>query len=63
MNWSPQNFKLAKVFESDGAISNLDFHREGRLLVSSSTESSIQVMDSLQGSEWKKVLVKDHKSM
>ena len=60
MNWSPQNLKIAKVFESDGAVSNLDFHRDGRYLVSSSTESSIQILDSLAGTEWKKVLVKDH---
>jgi COMPASS component SWD2 len=60
MSWSPSGLSIAKVFESEGIITNLEYHRDGRYLVASNPEGAIQIFDSLAGNEWKKVFVRDH---
>lgn len=58
MAWKPQDLQIGKVFDSDGVITNLDFHKDGKYLVASSIQDSIQVFDSLSATEWKKLYVK-----
>jgi COMPASS component SWD2 len=60
MSWSPSGLSIAKVFESEGIITNLEYHRDGRYLVASTSEGAIQIFDSLSGIQCKKVLARDH---
>ncbi len=57
-SWKPQSLHMAAVIPGDGAVTNLSFHRDGRYLAMSTSESSIHLIDAVAGIEKKKVYVK-----
>jgi COMPASS component SWD2 len=51
---------MGAVIFGEGAVTNLDFHRDGKFLVMSTNESSIHLIDALAGVERKKIYTKSH---
>ena len=58
--WTPDNLSSGSVILSDGNITSLDFHREGKYCVMSSSENSLHLIDSLSGLEKKKLYARTH---
>ena len=59
-SWKPQQLQMGAVIQGDGAITNLDFHKDGKYLVMTTNESAIHVIDSLTGQEKKKLYAKNN---
>jgi COMPASS component SWD2 len=49
---------LGAVVHGEGAVSNLEYHKDGQYLVMTTNESSIHLIDSLNGIEKKKLYAK-----
>jgi COMPASS component SWD2 len=49
------NYDIGAVIEGEGSVNNLDFHRDGKFLVMTTTQSSIHLIDCLSGEEKKKI--------
>lgn len=60
--WHPTGLERGAVIAGDGAICGLDFHKDGRFLVSSTRDSSLHLVDSLAGTEKKKLFTRTHGS-
>ena len=54
-----QSREMAAVFYGEGAITNLEYHKDGQYLVMTTSESSIHLIDSINGVEKKKLYAKD----
>lgn len=57
--WKPNQLSMGSVIQGDGAITNLDFHRDGKHLVMTTNESSLHIIDVLSGAEKKKIYCKN----
>lgn len=60
LSWTPDNLEAGAVILSDGAVSGLDFHREGRYLIMATKDSSLHLIDALSGMEKKKLYTRSH---
>ena len=60
ISWSPEHLEAGSVILSDGAVSGLDYHREGRFVVMATKDSSLHLIDSLNGVEKKKMYTRSH---
>lgn len=58
--WSPDDLEAGAVILSDGAVTGLEYHREGRYLVMATKDSSLHLIDSLTGLEKKKLYTRTH---
>lgn len=59
--WKPDNrIQMAQVFSGEGRITNLDFHRNGKLLLITTNESSLHLIDVLSATEKKKIYTKSY---
>jgi len=52
---SSYKYDMGAVINGEGIVTNLDFHADGRWLVMSTNQGSIQLIDALAGEEKKKV--------
>lgn len=57
---SEKMYQIGAVIAGEGVVSNLEFHRDGRFLVMTSSEGSLHLIDSLSGVEKKKIYAKTH---
>lgn len=48
-------YDMGAVIEGEGSVNNLDFHRDGKYLVMTTTQSSIHLIDCMTGEEKKKI--------
>jgi len=60
--WKPTGLERGAVIQGDGAVCGLDFHRDGRFLVSSDKDSCVHLIDALGGTEKKKLFTRAHGS-
>lgn len=58
-DWDPLNLSIGSVIFSDAKVTNLDFHRDGKMLVVASA-STLQVVDCLSGVETKRLYCKTY---
>ena len=60
--WKPTDLGIGGVVNGEGAVCGLDFHRDGRYLVMSTRDTSVHLIDSLAGTEKKKLYTRAHGS-
>jgi COMPASS component SWD2 len=53
--WRPTDLECGAVIYGDGAVNNLDFHREGRFLLMTTKDSAVHLIDAHEGTEKKKL--------
>jgi COMPASS component SWD2 len=59
-SWKSEKLQMGSVIMGDGAVNSLDFSRNGKLLVMSTKESSIHLIDVMTGTEKKKIYAKSN---
>lgn len=60
LDFQVENLTIGSVILNDSAVTNLDYSRDGKYLVSTTKDSSIHLIDCMTGMEKKKLYAKTH---
>jgi len=61
-SWKPVGLEKGSVINGDGIVCGVDFHRDGRYCVVSTRDTSVHLIDSLAGTEKKKLYTRNQGS-
>jgi len=56
--WDPSNLVMGSTIKGNGSVQGLEYHRDGRFLVMTTSNGTITLIDSLSGLEKKKIYAK-----